>query len=45
MNLGKENNTHYYSFSVEVTSMRAKLYYLSRENFEANCKYISHEKC
>ena len=25
--------------------MRAKLYYLSRENFEANCKYISQEKC
>ena len=45
LDLGSENKTHFCSFGAEVTSMTAKLYYLSRENFEANCRYISPEKC
>lgn len=45
MDLGKKNQTHYFSFTAVITSMNAKLLYLSRENFEAFQKYISREIC
>ena len=45
LNLSNKNQTHYFSYTGVVTSMHAKLYYLSRENFEAFLKYISIDVC
>lgn len=39
----QHNQTQYYSFTGVVESMTARLYFLSRDNFETFCRYIGND--